>query len=258
MRDFVSQLFVRLQATDRQQRLYMALAATAVAMVLRFGITWVDEYRTNTKAEIQLSARRLVNARHLLEQAPVVTERLESLRRRYRTMVGELIPGETATLASASLQERVTDVARDNGVRIQSTQVLQADELGPFTEVSLRVTAQAGTGSLAKFLATLEYGPPRIDVEFLELSRRSSSVRRRRKRDKADLGRVVSATLQISAISQGSAGGVMPVVASAVADAARPVAVAPAPLPAPPRDTDRHEIPENPLNTKTSPPKRGT
>jgi hypothetical protein len=250
MRDFLAQLFARLQATDRQQRLYMALAAAVVAVVLRFGVAWIGEYRTDTKAEIQLRARRLVNARQLIEQAPVVTERLESLRRRYQLMVGELIPGETATLASASLQERVTDVARNNNVRIQSTQVLPQEEVGPFTEVSLRVTAQAGIGNLAKFLATLEYGPPRIDVEFLELSRRSSSVRRRRKKGKADLSRVVSATFQIGAISQASAGRVVPVVA--------PVASAPSAAVAPARDMGRRELPENPLGTKTSPAGSGT
>ncbi|MFP6662809.1 MAG: type II secretion system protein GspM [Deltaproteobacteria bacterium] len=247
MRDFLSQILSRLQATDRQQRLYMALGLAIVVVVLRFGVTWVGEYRSDTKAEIQLSARRLVNARQLLEQTGVVTERLDSLRRRYKTMVGELIPGQTATLASASLQERVTAVARDNNVRIQSTQVLQEEELGSFTEVSLRVTAQSGIGSLAKFLATLEYGPPRIDVEFLELSRRASSVRRRRKRDKLDLSRVVSATLQISAISQGSAGGIVPV----RAQAGHAVA-------APPRESSRRDLPQNPLGTQTSPPENGT
>ena len=245
MRDFLAGLLAKFQAADRQQRLYIALAVVAAVFVLRFGVTWLGEYRAGVKGDIQLSARRLANAEELLAQADVVQERLESLRSRYAKMVSELVAGETPTLAAAALQDRVSDLARANNVRIQSTQVLKQEEAGPFTEVALRVTAQAGIGNLAKFLAELEYGPPRVEVEFAEFSRRSSSVRRRRKDKKPDTERRVSATLQINAISQASA---------AVPASAAPAAPQPGTAPAPRAVEGRAAVPENPLGTTTSPP----
>ena len=245
MRDFLAGLLARFQAADRQQRLYVALGVVVAVFVLRFGVTWLSDYRAEVKSDIQLSARRLANARELLGQGEVVRERLDSLRARYAQLVSELVPGSTPTLAAAALQDRVSDLARDHNVRIQSTQVLKQEELGPFTEVALRVTAQGGIGNLAFFLGQLEFGPPRVEVEFAEFSRRASSVRRRRRKDKQpDRERLVSVTLQINAISQ----------ASASAPSAPPAAPAAPPARGRSADPDRPAVPDNPLGTTTSPP----
>ena len=101
MRDFLAGLLARFQAADRQQRLYVALGVVAAVFVLRFGVTWLGDYRAEVKSDIQLSARRLANARELLGQGEVVRERLESLRARYAQLVSELVPGSTPTLAAA-------------------------------------------------------------------------------------------------------------------------------------------------------------
>lgn len=243
MRDLLARLFERLRATDRQQRLYILLGVVVAVVVLRYGVTWLGTYRTDIKAEIQLSARRLANGRQVLDQAEVTSKRLDALRERYQQVVSELVPGATPTLAAAALQERVSSVARDNNVRVQSTQVLREEALGPFTEISLRITAQADIGNLATLLATLEYGPPRVEIEFLELSRRRSSARRRRTskdKTKKQEERAVSATLQVSAISQGSA-----TQQGVVVEATPPDPVAPAFAP-----EERPAIPENVLGTE--------
>ncbi|MDG1959209.1 MAG: type II secretion system protein GspM [Candidatus Binatia bacterium] len=247
MRELLVQFLARLQATDRQQRLYIGLGVVLTLLALRYGAAMVGDFSSGMKSDIQLSARRLANARVLLAQADVVRERVEALRGSYQKVVAGLVPGATPTLAAAALQDRVSDLARANNVRIQSTQVLKEESRGPFTAVALRITAQAGIGNLAKFLGTLEAETPRVRIEFAEMSRRKTSSRRRARAQKDLPARVISATFQINAISQASTlpEGVVPLQPAPVADEVT------APLPA------RAPLPDNPLGSSTNPPEGG-
>ncbi len=253
MRDFVADFLARLQATNRQQRLYLALGILAAIVVLRYGTTWFFDYREGVKADIRLSAQRLASAQKLLEQAPQTAARLEELRKRYRKAVSELVPGDTPTLAAAELQDRVSSLAAKNDVRIQTTQVLKDEAIGPFRQVSLRVTASGEIRNLAGLLAELEFGSLRVKIPFLELSRRGAAIRRRTKTPQA---RAVSATFQVAGIVAGSAElpeEALPAKADVqAAEAPSPASAAPAAAPPPPAPVpvaDRTEIPEDPLGT---------
>ncbi len=202
MRDFVADILARLQATNRQQRLYILVGLLAAIVVLRYGTTWYFDYRDSVKADIRLSAQRLASAQKLLERAPQVQEQLDQLRNRYRGTVAQLVPGDTPTLAAAELQDRVSSLAAKNGVRIQTTQVLKDEAVGPFRQVSLRVTASGDIRNLAGMLTELEFGNLRVSLPFLELSRRGAAIRRRTKSPQA---RAVSATFQVAGIVAGSA-----------------------------------------------------
>ena len=246
MRELLVQFLARLQATDRQQRLYIGLGLVLVLLALRYGSAWVGDFSSGMKSDIQLSARRLANARVMLEQADVVRERVEALRANYQKVVAGLVPGATPTLAAAALQDRVSDLARENNVRIQSTQVLKEESRGPFTAVALRITAQAGIGNLAKFLGTLEAETPRVRIEFAEFTRRKTSSRRRIKKNQEGSARVISATFQINAISQAST---LP--EEAAPPSSRSTGTEAAPVAA------RVPVPENPLGSNSNPPEGG-
>ena len=117
----------------------------------------------------------------------------------YQATVAELVPGDTPTLAAAALQDRVSALASEKKVSVQTTQVLKDEPLGPFRQVSLRVTASGELHDLADFLTALEFGPLRVSIPFIELSRRGAMVR------KQGVGRTVSATIQVSGVVQGTA-----------------------------------------------------
>jgi hypothetical protein len=281
VRDLLANLLGRLQATNRQQRLYLALGAVVVLFVARFGIGWFLEYREGVKEEIQLTAQRLAGARRLLERAPESQKQLDRLRERYRTTVAGLVPGESPTLAAAQLQERVSDLAAEKNVQIQTMQILKDEPLGPFRQVSLRVTASGDLRNVADLLASLEYGDLRVSIPFIELSRRGAAIRRTS--PQVQVSRLVSATLQIAGVIRSSAeaeagGGVQKVAAegdqgagppaapaepgapaasaSAPAEAPAPSRAAAPPVPVPEVEAAREPIPEDPLGTagQVSPP----
>ena len=79
MRDFFSSLVERFQEADRQQRLYVLLAVVVAIVGLRYGVSWLFEYRDQVKADIRLSAQRLAGARKLVEREGEAQEHLLSL-----------------------------------------------------------------------------------------------------------------------------------------------------------------------------------
>lgn len=254
MRDQLSNLIARLKGADRQQRLYVVLGVVLALVALRFGFVSLSEYRSGVKEDIQLTADRLANARRTVLRGPEAEKQLAALRQRYDEAVRHLVPGDTPTLAAAALQERVSSLAAEKGVSLQTTQVMRDEAMGPFRKVALRITASGDLRQLADFLSQLEFGDLRVSVPFIELSRRGAA-----RRD--NLQRAVSATIEINGIVQGSAraqaAGVTPVAGSrAAADAPAAGADLPAAIPAPPPQPDgaappeeKIEMPADPLGT---------
>ncbi|MBM4246912.1 MAG: hypothetical protein FJ148_24490 [Deltaproteobacteria bacterium] len=266
MRDFLANLLGRLRTADRQQRLYLALGVVLLLVVGRLAVTWFLEFRAEVKEDVRLTAQRLATAKRLAQRAPQTKKEFDALQARYQATVAELVPGDTPTLAAAALQERVSALASEKKVSVQTTQVLKDEALGPFRQVSLRVTASGELHDLADFLTALEFGPLRVTIPFIELSRRGAMVR------KQGVGRTVSATIQVSGVVQGTAelakvqraavnagdaaaapdpAGVA--AAPPSAGSAAPVAAPPAGLgqrlPPPPADEERAVVPDDPLGT---------
>jgi hypothetical protein len=245
VRDLVANVLARLRATNRQQRLYLALGLVAVLVLVRFGASWFLEYRRDIKEDIRLSAQRIANARVMLQRAPEVERHLADLEGRYKETLARLVPGDTPTLASAALQDKVSSLAAENNVRVQTTQVLKDEAVGSFRQVSLRVTASGDLRDLAGFLAGLEFGALQVQVSFIELTRRGAAIRRRP--DQEEGARTVSATIQVSGILQGSAAPEGEGVQPAAAEGAGTAPSAQAPFPAAPPEALEPQITEPPL-----------
>lgn len=264
MRDFLANLVGRLRSTNRQQRLYLALGVVVLLVVGRFAATWFLDFREGVKDDVRLTAQRLATAKRLAERAPETKKQYDALQARYQATVAELVPGDTPTLAAAALQDRVSALASEKKVSVQTTQVLKDEPLGPFRQVSLRVTASGELHDLADFLTALEFGPLRVSIPFIELSRRGAMVR------KQGVGRTVSATIQVSGVVQGTAklAAVQPVAAKeadatlgdGAAGDAPAAAGESAPAPAPPvalgqrpqqpaEAEERAPVPSDPLGT---------
>ena len=244
MRDFLSNLLARVGGLNRQQRLYALLGLVFAAVLARYSITWLVAYRRGIKEDIQLSAERLANARRTVERAPELAGNLQG---RYRETVRQLVPGDTPTLAAATLQERVSAIAGQRSVSLQTTQVMKDEAVGSFRKVSLRITASAELRHLAEFLTDLEFGQLRVSIPFIELNRRGG-VR------VGNSGRSVSATLEVSGIVQGSAEeSNLAAAAAAAKPAAKPGGAAPAQAQStgagvPPGGEPR-DVPRDPLGT---------
>lgn len=182
--------------SPREQRLIIAAGAVLGLALVRFLIVSPFlAYREGLRDEIVEHREMLENAHRYLARAPEVTRQRDLLRARYRELRTQLVPGDTPTLAAASLQDTLHSVAVEKGVTIQSTQVMREDTVGAFRRISVRITATGELRQLAEFLTAVEYGPRRVTLPFMEISRRGAVLR-------GQSARALAATIEVAGFLQ--------------------------------------------------------
>jgi Tfp pilus assembly protein PilO len=183
--------WARLSARER-----MLIGAAGVVLVLalvRFlVIVPFLAYREGLRDEIAAHRARLENGQAYLARASEVNRHHELLRARFAELRAQLVPGNTPTLAAASLQDTLHSLAGEKGINIQSTQVMREETVGDFRRIAVRVTVTGELRQLADFLAGIEHGPRRVSLPFLEISRRGAVLR-------GQSARALAATIEVSA-----------------------------------------------------------
>jgi type II secretory pathway component PulM len=213
--------------SGRERTLIGAAGAVfALALVRFLIISPFLGYRESLQDEIASHRDMLQNDHAYLARATDITRHVEALRTRYREVSGQLVPGNTPTLAAASLQDTLHSLAVEKGISVQSTQVMREETVGDFRRIAVRITVTGELRQLAEFLAGIEFGQRRLGVPFLEISRRGAVLR-------GQSARALAATIEVNAFLQGTekgdakveeaaapAGGEPPAVDAGVATAA--------------------------------------
>ena len=215
----IAQLWQRLSA---RERLLAGMALLALVLVIvRYGvISPYLAYTTSLEEEIEQEGQRVFKMERQNARAAQVSERLNVLRQRFQTTWQKLIPGATASVAAANLQERVRTLASQSNLDLVTTQVMRDEAIGEFRKATVQVTLRGELPAVANFLAGVEYGDWRLAVSTLEV-RSTYSPRLARAGNRGPL----TITLEVSGVMQGSE---PPVVAKTTKADASPRAKAPA------------------------------
>src|SRR5205814_723824 len=80
---------------------------------------------------------------------------------------------------------------------IQSTQVMREETVGDFRRIAVRITVTGELHPLADFLSAVEFGPRRVALPYVEVSRRGAVLR-------GQSGRALAATIEVTAFLQGA------------------------------------------------------
>ena len=187
------------RSTRERRLIVMAGGVLALLLARTLVVGPFMAYRENLLDEIAAHRERLDNASAYLARAGDIARQREQLHGRFQQVRAQLVPGDTPTLAAASLQNTLHGLATEKGVEIQSTQVMRDETVGSFRRVAVRITVTGELKGLAEFLASLEYGPQRVQIPFLEISRRGAVLRGKG-------ARALSATIEVSAFLQSAEG----------------------------------------------------
>lgn len=183
----------------RERALILAGGVILVIALIRFVIiSPFLVYRSNLRDDIDANRAMLENATAYLARAGDTARQREALQGRYKQIRGQLVPGDTPTLAAAALQDTLRNLANEKGIDIQSTQVMRDETVGDFKRIAVRITVTGEIKNLADFLNSIEHGPVRVTLPFLEISRRGAALRGKG-------ARTLAATLEVSAFIQGPA-----------------------------------------------------
>ena len=184
--------------SGRERTLIGAAGGVLALLLLRMVIlSPFLAYREGLRDEILSHQEMLQNDRAYLARSTEVSRHLETLRARYREVRAQLVPGGTPTLAAASLQDTLHSLASEKNINVQSTQVMREETVGDFRRIAVRMVVSGELRPLAEFLNGVEFGPRRLSIPFLEISRKGAVLR-------GQSARALAATIEVNAFLQGS------------------------------------------------------
>ena len=169
-------------------------------VIVRYGvISPYLEYTASLEEEIEQEGQHVAKMARQSARVSQVSERLNVLRQRFQATWQKLIPGATASVAAANLQERVRTLASQSNLDLVTTQVMRDEAIGDFRKATVQVTLRGELPAVANFLAGVEYGDWRLAVSTLEV-RSTYSPRLARAGNRGPL----TITLEVSGVMQGS------------------------------------------------------
>ncbi len=155
------------------------------------------EYRKDVGRQIAEGQEELERSMRFVGAKDTLRAEREDLRKRLAQAKARLLPGGTATLGAAALQERANALASEKGIAVQSTQVMKEENVDPFRKVAVRLTLSGELKPLADFVSGVEYGQ-QLNVPFVEINRRGAVAG-------AKGPRTLSVTVEVSGFVQGGA-----------------------------------------------------
>ena len=183
----------------RDRRILAGVGVLAGLSLVYVGLVQpLIHYRQRVKTEIEEGQDQLEHAARFLAVADALRAERDDLHQRLAQAKERLLPGSSATLGAAALQERANALAAEKGITVQSTQVMKEEAAEPFHKIAIRLTLSGELKPFAEFVSGLEYGPQQLSIPFLEVSRRGAAAA-------AVKGpRVLQATVEVSGYLQGA------------------------------------------------------
>ena len=181
----------------RDRRILAGIGALAALSILYVAaVQPLIHYRQRVKTEIEEGQDQLEHAARFLAVADALRAERDDLRQRVLQAKERLLPGSSATLGAAALQERANSLAAEKGITVQSTQVMKEEPVEPFHKIAIRLTLSGELKPFAELLSGLEYGPQQLTIPFVELTRRGAVAG-------AKGPRTLQGTIEVSGYLQG-------------------------------------------------------
>jgi len=168
----VSCVMAKLRGLSSRER---AILAAGVAALLVFAfVRWIvfamlDDYR---KARAAIPARRATLSRYMAvaQGSGAVDEALVDAVDRLSDWEDGLLPGNSPSAASATLQGIIKPWIAGPDTRLMSLRTLAPVAKGPYSEVAVQVDLQTSTEGLARFLAQVARQPLLLRIRKLSIN----------------------------------------------------------------------------------------
>jgi general secretion pathway protein M len=151
----------------------LALGLTAlVAILIWFGavspvLDWYGA-RADTLNERQVLAARMAS---VAASEPALRRQSQGLTKEPRSA---LLEGATEAIASATLQQRVQEMADRTGVRVSSTEALPVEQAGAYRRIRLHVAVTGPWAQLVGLFSAIDAAAPRMLVDDLQIGASST------------------------------------------------------------------------------------
>jgi Tfp pilus assembly protein PilO len=136
-----------------------------------FGVVPLVEAKKKADEEIAVKQRILLKYVEVLGNRKVIEEALERTQKQNEEIQKKLLPGETAQLGAANLQEVVKRLSDKNGINLRSFRFLEPKETGLYRKISMQIELNPMNSMmrLAQFLHDLEHQDKELTISEMDL-----------------------------------------------------------------------------------------
>ncbi len=142
----------------------------ALALLYQYGYSGIRDRMALLKEEREMKIETLRRYQKILGQREGLQEELKLLRKALQEQESGLLPGETPSLASANLQEKIKSVITANGGRVRSERVGKTVQYGPYREITVIFNLEFdGIEPLLNLLYSIESDPTLLVIKELNI-----------------------------------------------------------------------------------------
>jgi hypothetical protein len=147
----------------------LGLAAAGIVVGYLYGVDPLVAHQRQTAELTMAREATLERRRGLIAQRARLTTEHEASASRLAERAGRLLPGPTAPLAAAELQQLTKEAATAANVEVRSERVLAVAEAGGLLEIPIELTVAGTIRETVALLAQLERAPRLLTVKELKM-----------------------------------------------------------------------------------------
>ncbi len=153
-------------------RTTFALIAFAVALAVHiFVILPLEGSREAIQEQLFIEHKSLIKHERFLTESAGAKQELESLKRKMQRLEKRIVREKDSSLAFASIQGAVQDMASSAGIRVNSIKPLSPDETGVYSRMPLFLDGTGDMLGLSSFLKLLDSSRELISIDKLGITR---------------------------------------------------------------------------------------
>jgi general secretion pathway protein M len=156
MKKFSFPRIIKFKSNRERLTVFAALATAVIFLITTFLIDPFLENQRNIREEIPMRTHQLTKYRQFVAGKNQAQQQLRRIQETSRIGQAKLLPGDTASLAAANLQEILKTLAAKHQINIKSEKVLDTKPLDFFDEIFVQIEFTTMITNLASFLYDIE------------------------------------------------------------------------------------------------------
>ncbi len=144
---------------SRRNLLFLLLVVIAAALVVQFAIAPIVGSQKKVREEIVLKKKMLSRYQEYVKSGKNIEEEMNQVAQQVETIQSKLLPGETAQISAANLQEILKKLSEKNGIQIRSFRIGEPKDLNFYSKIPviIEINPTKSVSSLTYFLSDIEH-----------------------------------------------------------------------------------------------------
>ena len=149
----------------------MIIGTVICILIYAFWVLPLIEATKKAQEEITLKKRVLLKYEDYLQNRKTVEEELDCTLKQYEEVQQRLLPGETAQVGAANLQEIVKRLSEKNGIGVRSFVIREPKQIDPYSKVSIQIEFNPVNSllSFGQFIYDIEHHEKELMISEMDV-----------------------------------------------------------------------------------------